>query len=87
MRRLVTAVVVVGVAAAALATWGLAAPAGSATQAAPAAANKAKLPALPPEVNATRRRSGTSTSAARTPASTSRSHAGSRATRSAGTTA
>jgi polar amino acid transport system substrate-binding protein len=52
MKRLVTAVVVVGCAAAALATWGLAAPTGSATQAAPAASagTAPKLPPLPAQV-------------------------------------
>jgi polar amino acid transport system substrate-binding protein len=57
MKRLVTAVVVVGIAAAAFAAWGLAAPAGSTTAAAPAASAKAKpkLPALPPEVRQRKR--------------------------------
>ena len=57
MKRLVTAVVVVGIAAAAFAAWGLAAPAGSTTAAAPSATAKAKpkLPALPPEVKQRKR--------------------------------
>jgi polar amino acid transport system substrate-binding protein len=56
MRRLVTAVVVAGIAAAAFAAWGLAAPAGSTTAAAPAKAKpKPKLPALPPEVRQRKR--------------------------------
>ena len=54
MKRLVTAVVVVGIAAAALATWGLAAPAGSAREAVPTA-KKPKLPPLPAEVKARKR--------------------------------
>ena len=57
MRRLVTAVVVAGIAAAAFTAWGLAAPAGSTTAKAPAAtgATKPKLPALPAEVRQRRR--------------------------------
>jgi polar amino acid transport system substrate-binding protein len=57
MKRLVTAVVVVGIAAAAFAAWGLAAPAGSATTAAPTASVKAKpkLPPLPAQVRQRKR--------------------------------
>jgi polar amino acid transport system substrate-binding protein len=57
MKRLVTAVVVAGIAAAAFAAWGLAAPAGSTTAKAPAAtgATKPKLPALPAEVRQRKR--------------------------------
>ena len=57
MRRLVTAVVVAGIAAAAFTAWGLAAPAGSTTAKAPGAtgATKPKLPALPAEVRQRRR--------------------------------
>jgi polar amino acid transport system substrate-binding protein len=55
MRRLVMAVVVTGIAAAAFAAWGLAAPAGSTTAAGPSTANATRLPALPAEVRQRRR--------------------------------
>ena len=55
MKRLVMAVVVTGIAAAAFAAWGLAAPAGSTTAAGPATADKTRLPALPAEVRQRRR--------------------------------
>jgi polar amino acid transport system substrate-binding protein len=55
MRRLVMAVVVTGIAAAAFAAWGLAAPAGSTTTAGPSTANATRLPALPAEVRQRKR--------------------------------
>src|SRR6185436_12622028 len=54
MKRLVMAVVAVAIAAAALAAWGLAAPTGSTTSAAPLV-KKPKLPPLPAEVKARKR--------------------------------
>jgi polar amino acid transport system substrate-binding protein len=54
MKRLVMAVVAVAIAAAALAAWGLAAPTGSTTSAAPTV-KKPKLPPLPAEVKARKR--------------------------------
>jgi polar amino acid transport system substrate-binding protein len=54
MKRLVMAVVAVAIAAAAFAAWGLAAPTGSATTAAPTA-KKPKLPPLPAKVKARKR--------------------------------
>ena len=55
MKRLVMAVVVTGIAAAAFAAWGLAAPAGSTTAKGPATADKTRLPALPAEVRQRKR--------------------------------